>query len=317
MGWFGKREDDQNNVPLSQCNPVIVNQTHQSVVLFLDRGVLYNKQVLAPGEAVAMPRSTNTGVPSVVPYKIHAVVGDEKSLPTRRQSMTNAFSTAVIPAAFIVGTLMAASSAGTSTALTRATASVVVKGMVIDSAALAAGSVTANRAAYIADRLIEKHPENFAVKSGMLMPGNRFVVIRGGIEEPLTITCIKEQKFRKIPIVGDVKAPMDTLVDKMNYYTPSMFLSASAKSGNINEDEIKAIAPKPEQAQAPALTEASKKGTAPTTITTEEGLTEQEDEELMHAIAESLKMEEERKQKEQEFNKQMKSQGSPCLCFCG
>ena len=120
MGWFSSKKA-LNNVSPDMCNPIIVNQTQQSIVVFLDRGVLYNKQILQPGQAVAMTRRETAG--TVVPYKIHAVVGDEQALPTRTQSMKNLISTAAIPTAFIVGTMMAASSAGTMTGPSRALSS--------------------------------------------------------------------------------------------------------------------------------------------------------------------------------------------------
>ena len=131
---FFQKKRDLNDVDLDRCNPVIVNQTQQSIVVFMDRGFLYNKQVLQPGEAIGMTREETSEL--LLPYKIHAVVGDDKALPTRRHSVTNMLSTAVIPTAFIVGTLMAASSAGTMTgpslALKKAASGLVIKGMVID-----------------------------------------------------------------------------------------------------------------------------------------------------------------------------------------
>jgi hypothetical protein len=305
MVWFQQKKD-MNDVDLAQCNPIIVNQTAYSIVLFLDRGVLYNKQVLAPGEAVAMTRNQTAG--TVVPYKIHAVVGDDKALPTRRQSLHNALSTAVIPTAFIVGTFMAAASAGTltgpSAALGRVAGGVVVKGMVIDSAALAAGSLTASRAAYVADKILEKRPQNFAVKSGLYMPGNRFVVVRGGVEEHLTITCLKEKQFRQIPLQShQIKMPMDTLQDKIEYYTPSIFKSTTTKGDGT---------------ALPALGEAKQEQVETTTTTTPRlpaaatlpaaALEEEteEDRQLRQAIEESLTMEVERKQRDELYNKQLK-----------
>ena len=73
--------------------------------------MLYNKQVLQPGEAISMTRSQTGCV--VVPYRIHVVVGDERQLPTMRQSLVNLVKVSAIPLAFVVGAMMAASSAGT------------------------------------------------------------------------------------------------------------------------------------------------------------------------------------------------------------
>lgn len=217
MGLFQKKKA-LNNVDPSMCNPIIINQTNQSLVVFLDRGVFYNKQILEVGEAVAMTRNSPNGIG--VPFKIHAVVGNEKSLPNRTQSMKNLIATSAIPIAFIIGTIMAASSAGTMTgpasAISRVIPGLVVRGVVIDAATLAAGSVTASRAAAIAEKLLEDHPENFYAKSGYCIPGQRYVVVRGGIESPLTITTITAKQFRQVAINGECKAPMDTLQKQMS-----------------------------------------------------------------------------------------------------
>lgn len=228
----------KNNVDNEICNPIIVNRTNQSIVVFLDRGILYNKQILEPGEAVGMSRKETAG--KVLPYRIHAVVGDEKSLPTRSQSAKNLLSTAIIPTAFILGTIAAASSAGTltgpSAALGRAASGMVVRGMVIDAAAIAAGAAMASRAAFVAEKLVKQRPENFMGKSGHFMPGNRFVVVQGGIEEPLTISTVSERAFRKIPISG-TKKPMDTLKDKVKYYFPKIGAKSNGMSA-VDDDNI-------------------------------------------------------------------------------
>ena len=331
--WF-KSKEALNDVDLSMCNPIVVNQTNHSIVLFLDRGVLYNKQVLAPGEAVGMTRKETAG--TVLPYKIHAVVGDEKSLPTRRQSIKNLASTAVIPTAFIVGTLMAASSAGTLTgpsrALSRAAGGIVVRGMVIDSAALAAGSMAANRACVIADKLLEKKPENFSTKSGHLLPGNRCVVVKGGIDESLTITTIQEKAFRQIAITGVVKRPMDTLAEKVDYYVPAMLrssktapneedikaLEADAAENNETTNNDKGVPAIEEQQVAPSAPPAAA-ASAPSAESEDEQLRRalvvsaaaaanetDEDRQLRLAIEASLNLEEQRKKEQEAYNKLLK-----------
>lgn len=295
--WFKKNTAEAlNTIDVSVCNPVVVNQTNHSIVLFMDRGVLYNKQVLAPGEALGMTTKETAGI--MVPYKLHAVVGDEKNLPTRMQSAKNLISTAVIPTAFIIGTLAAASSAGTlsgpSAALGRAATGMVIKGMVIDSAALAAGSLSASRAAVVADKLIEKHPLNFSAKSGLYRPGNRYVVVRGGIDTPLTITTITERQFRQIPVLGEVKVPMDTLQDKLEYYTPSMLLRLSGRWQETKS--TKSIT-----AGSTAIEETGQ-------LTSAESVEANDDEEerqLLQAIQESLKMEDERKRMDAEYSKRL------------
>ena len=67
-------------------SPVIVNNTEYPIVVFLERGVLYNKKALLPGEAVSMTKK-ETGI--LLPYKVHAVLGDESALPSRADSIKN------------------------------------------------------------------------------------------------------------------------------------------------------------------------------------------------------------------------------------
>jgi len=338
MGFFTKKED-MNNVDLANCNPIIINQTQSSIVIFMDRGVLYNKQILAPGEAVGMTRQDTAG--SMVPYKIHAVVGDDKSLPTRLQSVKNLMSTAAIPTAFIVGTFMAASTAGTSKAVSRAAGGIIVRGMVIDSAALAAGSIAANRATMIAERLIEEKPKNFFAKSGHCMPGKQFVSIQGGIEEPLTINFMKEKAFRQIVINGELKTPMDTFQDKIDYYVPSML--RSSRKGPTQE-EIQALEADEADAILPAITEQqtdeaaverppATNPSASVAAQTEEEESEEdrdlrlaiaaskepavssEDEQLRLAIEASLKLEEDKKKQQEVYNKRLNDKRSPVKLF--
>jgi len=227
----------------SICNPIVVNQTTYSIVVFKDRGLLYDAQVLKPGEAVGMSGKEIAG--TVAPYSIHALVGDEKSLPTQTESIKNLLSTAVIPTAFVIGTLAAASSAGalagSSVALGKVASGIVVRGKIIDSAALAAGSVLASQAAPVAEMLIAKHPDNFMTKSSQFMAGKRYVVVRGGVEEELRILTIPEGEFHKIRISGDVKEPRDTLQDtgeiKKPVETPQDTFKFQFLSSHKNENE--------------------------------------------------------------------------------
>lgn len=203
--------------------PTIVNQTNQTIVVFLERGILYNKQVLHPGEAVGMTRLQTGGM--FVPYYIHAIVGDERNLPDRKQSLRNLVSVAAIPTAFCVGAFATAMSAGVlagpSAALAPLVSGMVVNGMVIDAAAIAGGTLVASRAAVVAELLVKKHPDKFFAKSSRLRPGKRFVVITGGLSDgPLTIASdVKERDFKKLGI-QTIKEPTDTVHDKIAYYIP-------------------------------------------------------------------------------------------------
>lgn len=205
-------------------SPTIVNCTNHSIVVFQERGFLYNKQVLLPGEAVSMTPAQTTGHVPLLPYFIHAVVGDERNLPTREQSVKNLVSVSVIPAAFIVAALATAASAGTlagpSAALAPMVSGMVVKGVVIDSAALAAGAVAASRVTFITERLMTTQPTKFMAKSGRIMPGRNYVTVTGGMDDgTLTITKINHRKFRRLGI-KNFKDPTDTIRDKIHYYVP-------------------------------------------------------------------------------------------------
>jgi hypothetical protein len=213
-------------------SPTIVNLTKHTIVVFQERGFLYNKQVLLPGEAVTMTPSQTTGHVPLLPYHVHAVVGDERNLPTRQDSVNNLVSVSIIPAAFIVAALATAASAGTlagpSAALAPMVSGMVVKGVVIDSAALAAGAVAASRITYLSELLLKKHPTKFMAKSGRMLPGKNFVIVTGGMDDGnLTISTIRERRFRKLGI-KHLKEPTDTIKEKIHYYIP--VLAPSKKS---------------------------------------------------------------------------------------
>jgi hypothetical protein len=213
-----------NTTKRPQHSPTIVNQTKCSIVVFQERGFLYNKQVLLPGEAMSMTSSQTTGNIPLLPYYIHAVIGDERALPTREQSVRNLVSVSVIPAAFCAAALVTAMSAGTlagpSAALAPLVTGMVVNGVVIDGAAIAAGALAANRAAVVSEMLLKKHPNRFLAKSSRFQPGKLFVVVTGGLDDGnLTIQPMKEKEFRKLKI-QHFKEPSDTIQDKIHYYVP-------------------------------------------------------------------------------------------------
>lgn len=194
----------------SDHSPTIINLTKHSIVVFEERGIFYNKQVLQPGEAVNITKK-QTG--RVLPYYIHAVVGDERCLPDRKKSLTNLATVAAIPTAFCVGAFATAMSAGTlagpSAALAPLVTGMVVKGVVIDAAAITAGGIMANRAGALAEMLIKKHPEAFMAKKGRLKPGRRFVTIQNGVDEgPLKLITISKREFNKLNI-SSFKSPIN------------------------------------------------------------------------------------------------------------
>lgn len=223
-------------------SPTIINRTPYSIVVFLERGILYNYQVLGPNEALSLTRWQTGGL--LVPYRVHVVVGDQTCLPTRQQSMRNLASSAVIPTAFCVGALAAAVSAGTlvgpSAALAPLVSGLVVNGIVIDAAAITAGGLVASRVAVVADLLVQKNPENFMARSSRLRPGKRYVVVEGGLDQgPLQIKTIKEREFRRLGI-EEFKEPIDrTLKDKLQFHLPMLLKQRDDQPPtSIEEDAV-------------------------------------------------------------------------------
>mmetsp|Transcript_38519 Transcript_38519/g.56526 ORF Transcript_38519/g.56526 Transcript_38519/m.56526 type:complete len:159 (-) Transcript_38519:566-1042(-) len=139
-----------------------------------------------------------------IPYRVHVTIGDEKCLPTKKHSFQNMVNVAAIPTAFVIGALATAVSAGTlagpSAALAPMVTGIVVKGVVIDSAAIAAGTVLAERVSTLADMLVKKHPENFVTKSSILRPGERFFVVKGGVNTSLKLEALTAKEFKKLGI---------------------------------------------------------------------------------------------------------------------
>lgn len=146
-----------------------------------------------------------TGGGLFLPYMVHALIGDEKSLPTKRESTKNLVKVSAIPAAFVVGCFATAISAGMlvgpSVALAPLVSGMVVNGVVIDSAALAAGGIMASRAQVVTELLLKKHPDKFMCKTNRLKPGKRFLVVRGGLADgPVSIEDVSPGTFQKLAI---------------------------------------------------------------------------------------------------------------------
>lgn len=189
--------------------PLIVNCSKHSVVVFQERGTLFNKQVLEPGEAVNIT-DKQTGGP--LPYYIHAVIGDASCLPDKKQSLKNLASVSAVPAAFVAGSLAAAVPAGTLTgpalALGPLVNGLVVQGVVLDSAAVGAGSAIAARAAMVGDMLMTKHEDKLMTKKGRLRTGERYLAVLGGLDDgPLKVASISKKNYKKLT-VKEVKEPI-------------------------------------------------------------------------------------------------------------
>jgi hypothetical protein len=152
---------------IPEHSPTILNASNHTIVVFQERGILYNRQVLAPGEAVSMTKKQTGGI--LLSYKVHAVIGDENCLPTAKDSRKNLIKVTAIPAAFVTGCMVTAISAGMlvgpSAALAPLVSGMVVNGVVIDAAALAAGGIAASRAQVVTDRLLKEQPDKFMNKT--------------------------------------------------------------------------------------------------------------------------------------------------------
>merc|ERR1712228_270583 len=111
------------------------------------------------------------------------------------------FSVTAIPVTFVCGALATAMTAGALTgpslALAPLVSGMVVNGVVIDTAAIIAGTALATKASYVAQTLMKKYPENFMSKTGLIMGGRRYIVIEGGLSEPLTINDVSKGKHKK------------------------------------------------------------------------------------------------------------------------
>ena len=94
-------------------SPTIINQTKHTIVVFQERGVFFNRQVLKPNDALCITRE-QTGGGILLPYYINALIGDESCLPDlKKKSIKNLACAALIPMAFVTGVLATALSAGT------------------------------------------------------------------------------------------------------------------------------------------------------------------------------------------------------------
>lgn len=198
--------------PTPKNSPTVVNETNYPIVVFLERGTLYNRCVLQPGEAVAMTRKQTGGGRLRLSYKVHATIGDERALPTQSDSIKNFLKVSAVPAAFAAGCILTAVSGGTmsgpSAALTPLVRGLVVKGVVIDATAIAAGKFAAIQTKKIAKILLEDHKETLMGVTPRLKPGERYLSVTGGLlEGPIEIKEIKRRKFNKMTIKA-MKMPM-------------------------------------------------------------------------------------------------------------
>jgi hypothetical protein len=147
-----------------------------------------------------------TGGGLFLPYKVHALIGDESALPTSKDSRKNLIKVSAIPAAFVAGCFATAISAGMlvgpSVALAPLVSGMVVNGVVIDAAALVAGGIMATRAQVVTDLLLREQPDKFMCKTNRLKPGKRYLVVKGGLADgPVSIEDVSQRQFKKLEIL--------------------------------------------------------------------------------------------------------------------
>ena len=204
---FDAKNSNRDDHSRNDC-PAIVNNTGYPIVVFLARGFLYNEAVLKPKEALICTKKQTKNLP----YRVHAVIGNEENLPTKGDSWRNLARVSVVPAAFVAGCLVtaatggggavvASSLTGPSAVLARMVGGMVIKGVVIDATAIAAGALTAKTAKQVAAKVLEEHQANFCGQTGVLWPGRRYLSVTGGIEKPVQIREISRRRFRKTEIV--------------------------------------------------------------------------------------------------------------------
>jgi len=228
-----------------QHSPTVLNASNHSMVVFQERGTFYNCQVLKPGEAVSMSR-TETGC-LLIPYKVHAIVGDEKCLPSSKDSQKNLIKTTAIPAAFVAGCFATAISAGMlvgpSAALAPLVSGMVVNGVVIDSAALVAGGLMATRAQAATELLLKEQPDKFMMKTGNLRPGQRYLVITGGLNDgSVNIEEVAKKKFNKKFTVSSWKSPLKSK-DKPTKQEPGLLEEERDDVAGLLEGERDDVVP--------------------------------------------------------------------------
>jgi hypothetical protein len=204
------------------------------IVVFQERGTLFNKHVLRPGEAASMTRK-QTGGSFLLPYKVHAVIGDERALPTGKDSVKNLVKVTAIPAAFVTGCLVTAVGAGMlvgpSAALAPLVSGMVLNGVVIDTTAIAAGGLLATRAQAVTDMLLRDQPDKFMCKTRRLKPGTRYLVVKGGLSDgPVVIEDTPKRDFSKLTIKVWKEPNENSNQEKIEYIADD--------SGNGEEAEI-------------------------------------------------------------------------------
>jgi hypothetical protein len=161
-GEVGASETSLEGTTSWKHAPLIVNSAKVPMVVYLERGFLFNRVVIQPGEAASL--WSHKG-PYLLPYTIYALVGDENNLPTTMDSLKMFLKKAAVPTAFLGGVVVSVASWGALTGPAAALAPLVtsfptltVGGAVYTVATIdvALGASSAAVAEVISEKLLKK-----------------------------------------------------------------------------------------------------------------------------------------------------------------
>jgi len=83
----------------------------------------------------------------------------------------------------------------------------IVKGIVVDAAALASGAFAADVTKKVAATLLKDHKEKLMGKTKVLLPGERYLSVTGGLlEGPIEIEVVPRFAFERLEIAA-IKVP--------------------------------------------------------------------------------------------------------------
>lgn len=170
--------------------PLVVNRANMPMVVYLERGFLFNKQVIMPGEAVQL--WSKTWGPNILPYSIIALVGDKSAVPSTMDSVLSFVGMSAVPTAFVGGVIVSVVSWGALTGPAAALTGLVsnapaIMGYTIASVDIAAGVVAAGGGKQVAEFLVKEHPKAFMAKRRHNFPGTKYFEITGGPDGSETV----------------------------------------------------------------------------------------------------------------------------------
>lgn len=167
-------------------SPLVYNNCKMPLAVYLERGFLFNRQVIQPGEAVQLHSPSNG--PNFLPYSIIAIVGDESALPTDWDSLLHFIGKAAVPTAFVAGVVASFLNQG-AFALVLNQGSFFAQLEPLYRYALdiiqagTAGVAAAETAIKAAEMIVKQHPAAFMAKRKWVFPGTQYFEVVGGPDE--------------------------------------------------------------------------------------------------------------------------------------